>query len=66
MLEESWHDDGSNYDYLEKDVDMGELMNPSSNINDLRGEADNDLGEDETKPLHVQIPELEVELLIAK
>jgi hypothetical protein len=51
---------------LEEDVDIDNFTLPSSNIDNLRGDADNDGGEDAPKPLQVQIAELEVQILIAK
>ena len=39
---------------------------PSLNIDNLGGDADNDGSEDAPTPLHVQIEELEVQILTAK
>ena len=52
-----YEDDGTNHDNLEDDVDIDNFTPLSSNI---------DGGEDAPKPLHVQIAELEVQILTAK
>lgn len=55
MSKETCDDGKANHDYLEEDVDMDDLVIPSSNINNIRSEADSDASEDNAKPLHVQI-----------
>ena len=62
----TYEDDGTNHDYLEEDVDINNFAPPSSNINNLGGDADSDGGEDVPMSLQVQIAELEVQILIAK
>lgn len=66
MSKETWDDDGANHDHLKEDIDIDNLIILSSNIDNLRGKADNDVGEVYAKPLHEQIAKLEVELLTAK
>lgn len=61
-----FEDDDTNHGYLEEDVDIDDLVVLSSNIDNLEGDADSDGGEDNAKPLHVQIAELEVEILTTK
>ena len=59
-------DNDTNYDYLEEDVDIDNLVIPSSNIVDLGSDGDSDGGEGNAKPLQMQMTELEVEILTAK
>ena len=51
---------------MEKDVDIDDIVIPSSNTVDLGGDGDSDEGEGNAKPLQVQMVELEVEILTAK
>ena len=50
-----YKDDDTNHDYLEEDADMDDLVIPSLNIDNLRGDGDGDGGERNAKPLQVQI-----------
>ena len=59
----TFEDDGTNHDHLEEDVDIDNFAPASSNIDNLGGDADSDGGEDAPKPLHVQIAELEIQIL---
>ena len=49
----TFEDDGTNHDYLEEDVDIDNFAPPSSNIDNIGGDADSDGGEDALKPLQV-------------
>ena len=66
MSQDTYEDDDTNHNYLEKDVDIDDIVVPSSNTMDLGGDGDSDEGEGNAKPLQVQMVELEVEILTAK
>ena len=66
MSQDFCDDDDNNHDYLEEDVDMNDLVIPSSSTVDLGGDGDSDGGEKKAKPLQVQMAELGVEILMAK
>ena len=66
MSQNIYEDDDTNHDYLENDVDIDDLVIPSSNVDNLVGDDDSDGGKENAKPLQVQIAELEVEILTAK
>lgn len=65
-LPTTYEDDDTNIDYLEDDVYIDNFAPPSSNIDNIGGDADSEGGEDAPKPLQVQIAELEVQILTAK
>ena len=66
MLHDTYEDDDTNHDYLKDDVDIDDLVIPLSNVNNFAGDNNNDGGKGDTKPLQVQIAELEVKILTAK
>ena len=59
-------DDDTNHDYLEENVDIDDLVIPSSNVDNIAGDNDIDGGKGTVKPLQMQIAEPEVEILTAK
>lgn len=58
-------DDIKHYD-LKEDVDMDDLVIPSSNIDKFGGDGNSDENEENVKKLQVQITELKVEIQTAK
>ena len=66
MSQNIYGDDDTNHDYLKENVDIDDLVIPSSNVDNLVGDDDNDGGKRNAKPLQVQIAELEMEILTAK
>ena len=47
----TYEDDGTNHDYLEEDIDIDNIAPPSSNIDNIGGDAESDGGEGAPKPL---------------
>ena len=66
MSQNIYEDDDTNHDYLKEDVDIDNLVIPSSNVDNLVGDDDSDGDKGNVKPLQVQIAELEVKILTAK
>ena len=66
MSHSIYEDDATNYDYFEEDVDIDDLVIPSSNVDNLVGDDNSDGDKRNAKSLHVQIAKLEVEILTAK
>ena len=66
MSQNTYEDDDINHDYLEEDVDINDLVIPSSNVDNIAGDNDIDGGKGTVKPLQMQIAEPEVEILTAK
>lgn len=66
MSEDTYEDGNTNYNYLEKQVDIDDLVIPSLNIDNLEGDGDSNRGKGNAKPLQMKIAELEVEILTPK